>query len=287
MKPLLLTGLALLSCALTARADDRNWRIDERETIRKTFDVPAGAGPCKLLVDNINGFIHVTGAAGSQVQVSVEKEIRAWSNDAAAEAKRDVKLDMSQQGNFVRLYADGPFRGNNGTNYRGDDYYGYRVVFDYEIQVPPDTELVLKDINGGAIQVKRTTGDYDIHGLNGGIDMQEVSGSGNIQTLNGSLNVAFSRNPQRETHFKSLNGRIDVHFQPPLDADLHFKTFNGAVYTDFDLTSLPIPAGSMENRDGKFVYRSNRSMAGRAGKGGPLLDFDAFNGAIRLHSKAI
>ena len=64
-----------------------------------------------------------------------------------AEAKRDVKLDMSQQGNFVRLYVDGPFRSNNGVNYRGDNYYGYRVVFDYDIQVPVGTELVLKTIN--------------------------------------------------------------------------------------------------------------------------------------------
>ena len=72
-----------------------------------------------------------------------------------AEAKRDVKLDMSQQGNFVRLYVDGPFRSGNGVNYRGDDYYGYRVVVDFDVQVPYDTEVVLKTINHGDIGSRR------------------------------------------------------------------------------------------------------------------------------------
>jgi hypothetical protein len=287
MKPTLLTALALLSAALTARAaDDRNWKFDEHESVSKSFDIPASAGPRRLLVDNISGFIHVTGSAGNQVRISVDRETRAFSQQAADEAKRDVKLDMSQQGNFVRLYADGPFRGSNGTNYRGDDYYGYRVIFDFEIEVPADTEVVLKNLNS-PIELKKTTGDYDIHGLNGKIDVQEVSGSGTIQTLNGSVKVAFSRNPQRETHFKTLNGSIDVYFQPPLDADLHFKKLNGEVYTDFDVTTLPIQPGSMQNLNGKFIYRSDRSMAGRAGKGGPELDFETLNGSIRLRSKAL
>ena len=147
-------------------------------------------------MDNIHGFVHVTGYSGSQVQVSIEKHIYADSNEAMAEAKRDVKMDMSQQGNFVRLYEDGPFRSPNGMNYRGDDYYGYRVVFDFDVQVPYDTELVLKGVNHGDIQVKKTTGDYEIHGLNGGIEMEEITGSGLVSTLNGKVKVTFSKNPR-------------------------------------------------------------------------------------------
>jgi hypothetical protein len=286
MRTILLTALSLLAGALGTRAaDDRNWRIDQHESVRKTFEIPSAAGPRRLLVDNINGFIHVTGSSGDQVRISVDRETRAWSQEAASEAAREVKLDMSQQGNFVRLYADGPFRGNNGTNYRGDDYYGYRVIFNFEIEVPPDTELVLKNLNS-PIEVKGTTADYDIHGLNGKIDVQQVSGSGTVQTLNGSVKVTYTRNPQRETHFKTLNGSIDVYFQPSLDADLHFKKLNGEIYTDFDVTLLPT-SGSLHDLNGRWVYRSDRSAAGRAGKGGPELDFETLNGQIRLHSKAI
>src|ERR1039458_2391318 len=154
MRRALILTIAVLAPA-AAGWDDHRWKLDEKETIRRTFDAAGASGAGKLLVDNIHGFIHVTGASGLQVQVTVKKRIYADSSEAMAEAKRDVKMDMSQQGNFVRLYEDGPFRTANGANYRGESYYGYRVVFDIEVQAPYDTELVLKALNGGTL-VKKT-----------------------------------------------------------------------------------------------------------------------------------
>src|SRR5437763_15654572 len=128
--------LMLLIPALAVAQRHRNsqpWQYEDKEDIQRSFSF-TGADPRKLLVDNISGFVHVTGYSGAQAQVSVTKHIGADSTEAMTEAKRDVKLDMSQQGNFVRLYVDGPFRNSNGNgvNYRGDDYYGYRAPFDYE-----------------------------------------------------------------------------------------------------------------------------------------------------------
>ncbi|MEO8594973.1 MAG: hypothetical protein ABI759_16760 [Candidatus Solibacter sp.] len=278
---------AVLPLGAAGWDDDHQWKLDEKETLRRSFDT--GASGRKLLVDNIHGFVHVTGYGGSQVQVSIEKHIFADSSEALAEAKRSVKMDMSQQGNFVRLYEDGPFRnGNDGTNYRGDRYYGYRVVFDFEVQVPFDTELVLKTVNQGNIIVKKTTGDYEIRGLNGGIEMEDIAGSGSVHTLNGKVKVSYTRNPTKATEYKTLNGSVDIYFQRDLNAELKFKKLNGAIYTDFEVAAVPRKADAGENRDGKFVYRSGGGrVAGRAGKGGPELSFDTLNGNIRLHTKTI
>jgi hypothetical protein len=286
MRRLAILAIACLP-AFSADWDNwKDWKYNEQESIKKTFDV-SGAGR-KLLVDNVSGFVHVTGYDGNQVQVSVEKHIYARSPEALQEAKRDVKLDMTQQGSYVRLFADGPFRGsNNSINYRGDDYYGYHVVFDYEIQVPRNSELNLKNLNY-EIKVKGTTGDYDIHGLNGGIDMEDVAGSGSVNTLNGKVRVAFSRNPERDTQFHTLNGAMDIYFKDPLNADLHFKTLRGGVFTDFDVSPLPVASQtSSQNRNGMFYYRSDGNGAARAGKGGPSLTFNGLNGAIRLHTKTL
>src|SRR5947209_8096415 len=213
MKPALIVVLACLPLLAADSRDDRNWKINQQETLRRSFDVSSATSLKKLLVDNISGSIRVTGSSGSQIQVVVQQTIHADSNEAATEAKRDVKLDMSQQGNFVRLYEDGPFRSNNGLNYRGDNYYGYRVDFDYEIQVPYETGLFLKTISHGDIEVKKTTGEYEVHGLNGGIDMEDLSGSGKVHTLNGKVKITFSKNPEHNTEFKTLNGSVDVYFQ--------------------------------------------------------------------------
>lgn len=290
MRRLALTMIVLLPALAFGqrRHEPRVWRVQDAEKIERSFPL-AGGEPHKLLVDNVSGFVHVTGYAGDQVQVSVLRRNGADSDAAMQAAKRDVKLDLSQQGNFVRLYADGPFRNGDGggVNYRGDDYYGYRVSFDCDIQVPFDTELVLKTINDGDIVVKKTTGDFTINGLNGGIDMQEVAGSGAVRTLNGPVKVSFSRNPAKASEFHSLNGSVDVYFQPGLNADLDFHTLNGGIYTDFDVVTRPVNAEG-RNVNGKFVYRMDRrSMAARTGSGGPELKFNTLNGAIRLHSKGM
>src|SRR5262249_5304195 len=282
MKTICILTLALASSALAR--DDNDWRIDEKEATQKAFSVRSGSGPHKLLVDIVGGYVHVTGYSGSEVRVTIDKHILADYREAVEEAKRDVKLDMSQQGNFVRLYEEGPYRNGNGINYRGDDYYGYRVRWNCDIEVPTDTEVIVKTVNRGEIVVKKVTGDYDIHGLNGGIEMDDVSGSGSVSTLNGKVRVTYTRNPQKPTRFHTLNGTIDVYFPKTLDADLHIKKLNGQIYTDFELTLLPT-SGSSDSSNGRWVYRSNREVSARAGKGGPELSFETLNGTIRLHSK--
>src|SRR6516225_7174308 len=92
-----------LCCSAFARRDDRDWRIDEKEAIQKTFSVGAsGSGPRRLLVDTISGYVHITGYSGSEVRVTIDKHILADYKEAVEEAKRNIKMDMSQQGNYVR-----------------------------------------------------------------------------------------------------------------------------------------------------------------------------------------
>jgi hypothetical protein len=247
-----------------------SWSYSDDQTQHRSFAVP-GEGR-KLIVDNISGYVHVTGTSGGTVEVSVARHTDAESNAALLRANSDVSLDMSQQGNAVTLYVDGPFRHHGDSGDRG-----YDVKFDYDIQVPADTELDLKTINAGDIVVKNTTGDYNIHGLNGGIEMDRVAGAGTVHTLNGPVKVTFTRNPSRGTSFHSLNGSIEVHFQPGLNADLKFHTLNGGVYTDGDVTV-----------GGDGMARIGRRMTeGRIGSGGPLLSFDTLNGSIKLYTKGM
>lgn len=275
-----LITLSLLALpVLCARSDARDWTVEENETINRTFHVAAGENVSKLLVDQIHGYIHVTGGSGSDIQVTVQKRIRAESKSALDDAKKEVKLDMTQEGNSVKLYEDGPFRSHDGE--RNDRY---QVVFDCEIQTPAGTSLDLHTLNN-SIQVKNSTGDYKVHTLNGKVDMDEIGGSGSAETLNGSVRIAFSRNPARQSAFRTLNGSIDLYFHSAPDADLDFQTLHGGVYSDFDVTTLPSPVKN-ESSGTRFVYRTGGNMKVRAGKGGPELSLRTLNGSIRLHSKS-
>src|SRR5215467_7690117 len=84
--------------------------LKEQETINKSFTLPAGER--SLTVDNVTGFIEVTGSQTDQVQVVVNKTIRAESKEKLEKAKKEVTLDITQEGGALKLYVNGPFRCN-------------------------------------------------------------------------------------------------------------------------------------------------------------------------------
>jgi len=274
MRTLLLLTLSLVP--LIARAHDGYWRVEDQETIHRSF---AGGAGHKLIIDNFTGVIHVTGGSAGQIEVTMVRHNRADSAERLAEAKREVRLDISQQGGEVKLYQDAPFRGHN-FSFHGDRDY-YRVEFDYDIQVPAGTALSLNTFNS-EISVKGTTGDFDLHSFNGRIEAEDVTGAGSIHTFNGPMKIAFRRNPDRDLKVHTFNGSVDVYFQPNLNADLSYKTFNGGVFSDFEVAPLASTASAGRNGT-RYVYQSGRSGSGRIGQGGPKLEFEGFNGAIRLH----
>jgi len=272
-----ITIALLLACLpLTASAVD----VEQNETIQKTYPL-SGAAPKKVVVDNVNGSIHVTGYAGSEVRLVAHKRLRADSQETAEQARRDVRLDISQDANTVRFYVDGPFRCRDGGVHIDRDP-GYEVKYDFELQVPRETAIDLKTVNDGQIGVDNVAGDYKVNNINGAIDMTEISGSGKVYALNGHVRVTFHENPRGTSSFGSLNGEVRVSFQPELNADVRFKTFNGGVFTDYPVSYLPLPAAAGERHGTKSVYKSSEWSAVRVGHGGPELSFDAFNGNIRI-----
>jgi DUF4097 and DUF4098 domain-containing protein YvlB len=254
--------------------------VEQNETIQKNYSLSSSA-PKKIIVDNVNGSIHVTGYDGSEVRLVAHKRLRADSPEKAETARKEVTLNITQDANTVTFFVDGPFRcRDGGVHIHGR--IGYEVKYDFEVQVPRDTATELKTVNDGEIKLENVAGDYDVDNINGGVEMTEAAGSGKVYALNGRVRVLFRDNPRGTSSFGSLNGEVRVTFQPDLNADLRFKTFNGGVYTDYPVTYLPITAAAGERRDGKFVYKSNEWSAVRVGRGGPQLSFDAFNGNIRI-----
>src|SRR5258705_5340939 len=104
---LAMTGLSALCLARSHsdRGSDR-WSVREQETIQKTLTL-SGA-PMRLVVDNVNGYVHATGTNGSQVRVTGHKVIRAETDSDLQEAKSEVKLDMTERPGTVSIYYDAP-----------------------------------------------------------------------------------------------------------------------------------------------------------------------------------
>jgi DUF4097 and DUF4098 domain-containing protein YvlB len=281
---MLVIGLTLaLMAAGSAASAQRRFGFDEEETIRRTLEFAPDNGAKILEVDNVNGQIHVTGYDGQNVEMVAHKTIIARTNSTLQIARDDVKLDITEKADTINIFVREPGheRSTLSSTHSNSGNRGYEVSFDFDIRVPRRAGVHLWNVNGGPIEVEDIAGDFYVNNINGRIEMQKISGSGWAHTINGPLRVTFDKNPTEDSHFGSLNGQIEVTFRPDLSADLRFKSFNGGVYTDFPVTTVPSNVDVSRTASGKFVYRNDFSQA-RVGQGGPTLEFDGFNGNIKI-----
>jgi hypothetical protein len=266
------------------QTDSRMSVIDE-STISRTLHF-AGSGSDRLVdVRTINGFIHVTGGDGADVQFEVRKLIRAETEADLLDAQRNVRLDIAERTPRIEAIVRDPRNqvcGEPSHNRRDWERPRYEVRFDFTVRVPPGTRLRLCTVNGGDVRVDGTSGDFEVDNVNGHITMEDIRGSGSAQTVNGPVQVSFTENPATASIFKTVNGNVVVTFQGGLSADLKMKTFNGGLFTDFDVQTLPDVPGDMTRLpNGGFVYRANRFTNVRVGGGGPELTFETLNGNVR------
>lgn len=265
--------------------EDSRLPVREQETIRKSFDL--GAGPRSIEIDNVDGFIEVVGTDSNQVSLQIAKTIRAESQAKLEEARKEVTLEVTHNGGSLKVLVDGPFRcncncgeGRRWINFRGHE--GYRVRWDFRLQVPRNIDFRLLTVNSGHIKASDLRGRYSVHNVNGGIELLAVSGSGTAHTVNGGVKVTFRENPGDLSSFESVNGDIDLYFARGLSADFRFKTFNGNVYSDFPMTSLPVRALQKTQEGAKTVFRTDRFTGGRVGSGGVEIRTENLNGDIRI-----
>ena len=257
---------------------DLNVRVDEK--IEKSFAMPAGHRT--LEIDNVWGSIEVVGANSDQVQLAINKSIRAESQAKIEQARREVTLDITEQQGLLKLYVNGPFRCHcdDGCGHR--EFEGYIVKMDFQLHVPRDIDIKLKTVNEGRVVVHDVNGKFLVGNVNGDVEMSNIAGSGNAHTVNGPVKVSFRQNPRENSDFHTINGNVELRFTQGLAADFRFKTFNGSIYSDFPVTALPVRAIQEEHHGAKVVFHADRYTGVRINSGGPEIKVENLNGDIRI-----
>jgi hypothetical protein len=276
--------VVLVMGILFLQGDD--FRFEKKEKISKTLTFQDSSKPKDLQVDNIFGSIVVTGYNGTEVKLVAYKTIKARTEGRIEKAQQEVKLDITEEGNIIDIYVDGPFRCRHKNEQERRHDPGYRVHYDFEIKVPHKTNIFLKTVTDGDIEVNSIEGEFEVKNVNGEITMVDMAGSGIAHTVNGEVKISFSKNPDSDCSFKTINGDIEVVFVKNLSADFHLKSFNGDAYSDFAVSYLPtVSSASVQRKNGKYVYKSNRYTGIRVGSGGPEIKMDTLNGDILINKK--
>jgi hypothetical protein len=274
----LLAVLWLVLLIPTLVAGHESFRLEKSDTVKQEFQFSFPDKEKTVKIDNVFGSITVSGTATATVRLEAKKILRADGQDDLLKAEHEVKLNMAEKDNRLDIYVDGPFRCRDGSlNWSDRDYI---VVYDFKLEVPQQTNLILKTVNEGDILVTNVKGDFIIRNVNGHIEMEGISGPVSCKTVNGRIRAVFQENPASACVFDTVNGDLDVNFLPGLAADFQLKTFNGEIFSDFPVSYLPAKPGVEKREKGHYVYRSHSLQGVRVGKGGPEIRMETLNGDI-------
>ena len=259
------------------------------------------------MIFNINGNIKVEGYSGDKILVEVEKKINAKTEGRLDLGKEEIDLgvmdradtllfyvkglcsefgkQVSRKDNWKRRYNGWGYDWNNGRRNREDCEKKYDWTMNFTIKIPSGASVFASTVNGGDVEVNAVTGYVLAENVNGSIRLKNISGATYASTINGSVDLDYSGNPPGDSRYYSLNGDINANFRKGLAAQLTFKSFNGDFFSSVDdITPMAVIVEKYEKGEG-IHYKVNGNRY-KVRQGGPLLDFETFNGDVYLKEKA-
>jgi putative adhesin len=273
--------------------DDRGW--GRRAVACDVRELTFPATGSLSIVDRTNGDISVRAWDGGEVHVRAVVRANARDLEAAREMVANVVIS---EGDTLRA---------SGPEGRGNQWWGGGQwwTVDYDVQVPPSTNLTVAAINGevairdlsgnvsveavngeiaisdvsgdvfakavnGEIEISRVSGDLSAETVNGSVELEGVSGSVKGTAVNGSIEVSLAgeRLAEEGVALKTVNGSVDLRMPRGVAAQLELETVTGGMDVDFPITI----SGKLDSR------RISTTLGG----GGPPVRVETTGGAISI-----
>lgn len=249
---------------------------DSGDQIKVPFHDPSGAKTLKVSLQN--GSVSIKGYNGAEALISASGHVSSRNRRPSSVPEGMHRIDNGAMGLDVS-------EENNVINVVGDNQAGHVII-----QVPVQTSLVLRSVNGGTIEVENISGSIDANHTNGSIKITDVSGSVLANTTNGKVLVSLDKiTPNKAMSFTSFNGTVDVTLPGDVKANVMMKTNNGEIWSDFDIklsaSGKPPVVEDTRSSNGKYKVHLDRAMYGTINGGGPEMQFVTYNGNILIHKK--
>lgn len=229
-------------------------------------------GATALTVETEDGDVSVSPGDGDAVRVEATKRTRNGRDALDA-----VEVTAERTGDALAVGVD---RSTLGP--------GVSVAVDLDVAVPPSLPVARVETANGDVSARDVAGDGTYRSENGDVEVQSIDGVATLQSTNGDVtgegldavagaqsengdvDLAFGRLPGDAT-VESRNGNVGAAVPQSLSARVEVRTANGrATVEGLDLTN---------------ASRSERSVAGRLGDGGPTLLLRSENGDVTLSAR--
>lgn len=268
MKTISIFAAVLLSGALFAQDTGDRVTVPFRDASR----------PRSLVVNLVQGSITVRGYNGAEAIVEGTRRgsLSSRRPSGVPDGMRRIDaggagLDVTEDNNVITIHG------------------GVMHSTDVTIQVPVETSLKLRTVNGGKIAVENVTGDIEADNTNGSVTITDVAGSVVASSTNGKVLVSLSKvAPNKNMSLSTMNGTIDLTIPADTKANLRMRTDNGEIWSDFDVKldgTHPPQVDDQRKSGGRYRVRMDKTIYGSINGGGPEFQLVTFNGNIVIHKK--
>jgi DUF4097 and DUF4098 domain-containing protein YvlB len=232
------------------------WAGALTETFDQTYAVDHGAS---VGLENINGDV--------TIEVWDRAEVRVYAVKSASSPARLDALRIDVEASSSSVYID--TRYPNSRDLEPADRHGHSKV-EYTLTVPRFATIDEIELVNGDLVIEGVEGSVEAETVNGSISVRGASGEIELETVNGGIEFEMGSGVSDHVSLSSVNGAIDLYLYG--SGEIRAETVNGRISNDFGL----------EVKKGKYV---GSSMSGSIGGGGPSIDLETVNGAIRVTSR--
>lgn len=273
LRSLLRLGAACVALAGSAAALHA---ADEAEpnTVRSKFSDPSKPGTLKVSLPWAE--VHVTGTDGNEIVVTSTLEQtgkKEVDKDGFRRLDEDVSFEITEKNNVATIVMS------------GDNIWAAHGA-EFHVQVPRNTNLVLRTEAGGDVAVENIDGDIDINSMNGEVALTDIGSSAVINTMNGEVTATFKKAPVKPVSITSMNGEIDLRLPTDTKANLRMRTHNGTIRTNFPDGVLQAKTEKVSGKGFSYGYGMTREQARELARQAERLARDAARQA-RTHAATI
>ena len=253
--------------------------VTDQKTWSQSFPVTAGVP--RLLIDNIWGNVRVRTGTAREITVTVNERRSAPNQELFELSKQTIFLDVQADSEGVAMVVGKPE--DSTARPRVNRCRGCRVDYQFEVTVPPGTQIDVSTVTDGSIDVVGGGGAVTASNVNGPVAVTELQDCAEIESVNGTGEVSFARAPSHDCSIKTINGDITLTVPGGAGLDAALSVMQGNIVSEFDLEPLPLPA-KVERRTegGRFVYHIEQAAGIRLGSGGPTFSIESLNGDLRI-----
>jgi len=270
--------VALGFFAVLALAENAAAAVTDQKTWSQSF--PVSAAMPRLLIDNIWGNVRVRIGTAREIAVTVDEKRSAPSQELFELSKQTIFLDVKADGDGVAMVVG---KQDDTVRPRINRCRGCRVDYQFEVTVPPGTQIDVSTVTDGSIDVAGGGGPVSASNVNGPVEVKDLQDCAQIESVNGAVEVAFARAPSRDCSIKTINGDITLTVPGGTGLDAALSVMQGSVVSEFDLEPLALPAKiDQRKEEGRFVYHIEQAAGIRLGTGGPTFSIESLNGDLRI-----